>query len=123
MSAESNVDLVRHIMEDGFNKKDLGVIDASFHENYIRHGYGVSGAGSLAEHRAGLVAQHEAVDDAKFTIERILADDNTVAVYFVLTGQPKSRPGTKLARHLAAFFTIVDGKVSEGVVISASEGV
>ena len=49
MTANRNKELVRHIMEDGFNKQDLSVIDASFHDNYVRRGYGMKDARSLAE--------------------------------------------------------------------------
>ena len=75
-------------------------------------------AASLAEHRADLVAQHDAIDDAKFSIQQMLADADTVAVYFVLTGKIK-RSGAAIERHLAAFFRIADGKVAEGTVIAA----
>ena len=117
MNPESNKELVRHIMEDGFNKQDLSVIDASFHEDYVRQGYGMNDAASLAEHRADLVAQHAAIDNAKFTIHQMLGDGDRVAVHFVLTGKSK-RTGVEIERHLAAFFRIADGKVAEGTVIA-----
>lgn len=75
-------------------------------------------AGSLAEHRDDLIAQHEAIEGAKFTIQEMLANDDRVAVYFILTGRVK-RSGAEIERHLAAFFSIVDTKVAEGTVISA----
>ena len=117
MNPESNKELVRHIMEDGFNKKDLSVIDASFHEDYVRRGYGMKDAASLAEHRADLVAQHAAIDNAKFSIQEMLAEGDRVAVYFVFTGKIK-RTGAEIERHLAAFFKVTDGKVAEGRVIA-----
>ena len=118
MNPEHNKELVRHIMEDGFNKQDLSVIDASFHEDYVRRGYGMKDAASLAEHRADLIAQHEAIDNAKFTIQEMLAEADNVAVYFVLTGQMR-RTGAEVVRHLTAFFRVADGKVAEGTVIAA----
>ena len=118
MNSERNKELIRHIMEDGFNKQDLSVIDTSFHEDYVRRGFGMKDAASLAEHRADLVAQHESIDDAKFSIQKMLGDGDTVAVYFVLSGKVK-RTGAGVERHLAAFFEIADGKVAEGTVIAA----
>ena len=118
MNPDSNKELVRHIMEDGFNKQDLSVIDASFQEDYVRRGYGMKDAASLAEHRADLIAQHEAIDDAKFSIQQMLAEGDTVAVYFVFTGKIK-HSGAEMERHLAAFFKIVDGLVAEGTVVAA----
>ena len=112
-----NKELVRRIMEDGFNQQDLSVIDDSFHDDYVRRGYGMKDAGSLAQHRADLIAQHEAIRDAKFTIQQVLAEGDTVAVYFVLTGEAK-RSGSHVEQHLAAFFRVAQGRVAEGTVIT-----
>ena len=128
MSSEANKELIRHIMEDGFNKQDMSVVYESFHENYARHGHGVASMGSLAEHVEDLIARHKAFDDAKFTIHKIVGDGDTVAVQFDFTGVhsrdfngvPVS--GNKVIRPAAAFFTIRDGKVSEGTVFADSAG-
>lgn len=124
MTAEEAVALVRHIMEDGFNKQDMSVVNASFHTDYERHGHGVPSKASLAEHVQGLLAYHRAFDDAKFTIQKIVGDGETVAVYYVFTGvhtgEYNGAPptGKLVSRPSAAFFTIRDGKVAEGTIFA-----
>ena len=128
MSSEANKELIRHIMEDGFNKQDMSVVYESFHEDYVRHGHGVASMGSLAEHVEDLIARHKAFDDAKFTIHKIVGDGDTVAVQFdfsgVHSGDFNGVPvsGNKVIRPAAAFFTIRDGKVSEGPDFADSAG-
>ena len=128
MTSEANKELIRHIMEDGFNKQDMSVVYSSFHEDYVRHGHGVASMGSLAEHVEDLIARHKAFDDAKFTIRKIVADDDTVAVQFDFTGVHSGDfngvpvSGNQVIRPAAAFFTIRDGKVSEGTVFADGAG-
>ena len=83
MTAAENKELVRHIMEDGFNKQDMAVVYATFHDDYVRHGHGVASMGSLAEHVEDLKARHAAFDEARFNIQKIVGDDDTVAVYYI----------------------------------------
>ena len=128
MSSEANRELIRHIMEDGFNKKNMSVVYDSFHENYVRHGHGIASMGSLTEHVQDLIARHKAFEDAKFTIRKIVADDKTVAVQYDFSGVHRSDfngipvSGNKVTRPAAAFFTIRDGKVSEGTVFADGAG-
>lgn len=128
MTAKENKELVRHIMEDGFNKQDMSVVYESFHTDYVRHGHGVGSMGSLAEHVEDLLARHRAFDNAKFEIEHILADDTTVAVRYTFTGVHAGEfngipaTGTSIRRSSAAFFKVQDGKVSEGDVFADGAG-
>ena len=118
--------LVRHIMEDGFNKQDMAVVYDSFHTDYVRHGFGVASMGSLEEHVADLKARHAAFSDAHFVIDTLLAEGDTVAVRYtfhgVNTGELNGNPptGKKVSRPSAAFFRIRDGKVAEGTIIADS---
>ena len=120
--------LVRHIMEDGFNKQDMAVVYASFTEDYVRHGHGVGSMGSLAEHVEDLRSRHEAFSDAKFTINSIIAEGNTVAVRYTFTGVHTGEfngiapTGKSISRESAAFFTVTDGKVSTGHVFADGAG-
>ena len=50
MTPDEAKELVRHIMEDGFNQQDLSVVAASFTEDYVRHGYGGPSDNYMAEH-------------------------------------------------------------------------
>ena len=80
MTSADMKELVRHIMEDGFNRADMSVVYDSFVEDYVRHGFGVPSMGSLAEHIADLSARHAAFDGARFEIHQIVAEGDTVAV-------------------------------------------
>jgi steroid delta-isomerase-like uncharacterized protein len=128
MTAAENKELVRHIMEDGFNKQDMAVVYDTFHTDYVRHGHGVASMGSLAEHVEDLKARHAAFDDARFNIQKILGDGDTVAVYYIFTGVHSGEfngmpaTGKSVSRPAAAFFTVRDGKVSEGSVFADGGG-
>ncbi|MCH9674240.1 MAG: ester cyclase [Gammaproteobacteria bacterium] len=128
MSAEQNKQLIRHIMEDGFNKQDMAVVNATFHNDYVRHGHGVGSMGSLAEHIEDLKARHQSFDDAHFVINQIVADGDTVAVHYTFNGVHTGTfngiapTGRRISRPSAAFFTVRDGKVAEGHIFADGAG-
>ena len=121
-------ELIRHIMEDGFNKADMSVVYASFHDDYVRRGHGVGSMGSLAEHVEDLKARHRAFSDARFTIETLLTEGDIVAVKYVFEGEHTGEfagippTGRSIRRASAAFFKVRDGKVSEGDVFADGAG-
>lgn len=124
MDPEEMRGLIRHIMEDGFNQKNLQIIHDSFHENYVRRGYGVRSVGSLTEHIADIEKTHANIIGAKFTIHTLVAEGDIVAVRYTMTGKHTggfigvAPTGREFSRESAAFFRIVDGKVAEGDVVS-----
>ena len=126
--ADKNKELIRHIMEDGFNKADMAVVYDCFHTDYQRHGHGVASMTSLAEHVEDLKARHAAFSVAKFTIRKIVGDGDTVAVQFDFTGIHSGTfnglpaTGNSVKRPAAAFFVIRDGKVAEGTVFADGAG-
>ena len=128
MTAREMKALIRHIMEDGFNKRDMSVVHASFHPDYVRHGHGVPSMGSLAEHVEDLQARHQAFEDAHFVIEQMVAEGDTVAVRYTFHGVHAGEfggiapTGLRVSRASAAFFTIRDGKVVEGHVFADGAG-
>ncbi|MEM7253280.1 MAG: ester cyclase [Pseudomonadota bacterium] len=128
MNADEMKELVRHIMEDGFNQQDMAVVYESFHPDYVRHGFGVDSMGSLAEHVDDLKARHAAFENAHFVINKILAHDDTVAVMYTFKGIHRgpfkglAPTGREVTRTSAAFFTVRDGKVAEGTIIADSGG-
>ena len=128
MTSEEMKALVRHIMEDGFNKQDMSVVYDSFHDDYVRRGHGVGSMGSLAEHVEDLKARHRAFSNARFTIEALLADGDTVAVKYLFEGEHTGEfggipaTGRGIRRASAAFFKVRDGKVAEGDVFADGAG-
>ena len=115
-------------MEDVFNKHDLSVVEASFTDDYVRHGYGGPSANSLAEHIESLKAYHSSLSNARFEIQQMVSDGESVAVRYILRGThtgtfmgiPAS--GNEIERHAVAIFTIADHKVVEGHIVSDSGG-
>lgn len=123
-----NRELIRHIMEDGFNRADMSVVYDSFVEDYVRHGHGVDSMGSLAEHVADLQARHAAFDRARFEIHQMVAEGDMVAVHYTFHGVHTGEfagiapTGRAVTRPSSAFFRIADGKVVEGTVVSDGGG-
>ena len=115
-------------MEDVFNKHDLSVVEASFTDDYVRHGYGGPSANSLAEHIEALKAYHSSLSNARFEIQQMVSDGESVAVRYILRGThtgtfmgiPAS--GNEIERHAVAIFTIADHKLGEGHIVSDSGG-
>ena len=128
MTGAEAKELVRHIMEDGFNKQDLSVVEASFTQDYVRHGYGGPSAHSLAEHIEYLKAYHSALSNARFEIQQMVSDGDSVAVRYILRGTHTgtfmgvAASGNEVERHAVAIFSIEDGKVVEGHIVSDSGG-
>lgn len=123
-------ELIRHIMEDGFNRADMAVVYASFHPDYRRHGFGGPSVGSLDEHVADLQARHDAFAGARFEIHEIVADADrqTLAVRYTFHGVHTAEflgvapTGRAVTRPSAAFFQVRDGKVAEGWIVSDGGG-
>lgn len=128
MTLEANKELIRHIMEDGFNRADMSVVYDSFVEDYVRHGHGVDSMGSLAEHVADLKARHAAFSGARFEIHRMVAEGSVVAVHYTFHGTHTGEfaglapTGRVVTRPSSAFFEIADGKVTEGNIVSDGGG-
>ena len=121
-------ELVRHIMEDGFNQADMSVVYDSFVDDYVRHGFGVASMGSLAEHVEDLRSRHAAFDGARFEIHQMVAEGDLVAVRYTFhgthTGEFMGIPptGKSVSRSSAAFFKVADGKVVEGSIVADGTG-
>ncbi|MEL7157557.1 MAG: ester cyclase [Actinomycetota bacterium] len=128
MTPDEMKELVRHIMEDGFNRADMAVVHDSFTPDYVRHGHGGPSMASLAEHVADLEARHAAFTDARFEIHALLVEGDTVAVRYTFHGTHTGEflgiapTGRTVARPSAAFFRVRDGKVVEGDVFADGAG-
>lgn len=117
-------ELVRQIMEDGFNAGDMSVVYRSFADDYVRDGVGVPSMGSLAEHVADLQKRLDAFEGARFEIRDMVAERDTVAVRYTFHGTHTGEflgiapTGRTVQRPSAAFFRIADGRVVEGNVFA-----
>lgn len=121
-------ELIRHIMEDGFNLQDLSVVEDSFVEDYRRHGNGINSVNSLAEHIEDLKARHVAFANGRFEINQMVSDGRFVAVRYTFYGDHVGTylgiepTGRSVSRPSAAFFEIEGGKVIEGNIVSDGGG-
>jgi ketosteroid isomerase-like protein len=71
----------------GFSSGDLSALDGCFHDDYKRNVTpGLKGVSSFAEHVADLRNRHAVLQDARFELEEIIAEGDTVAVRFAMTG-------------------------------------
>lgn len=125
MTPEDMKALVRRVMDDGFNKGDLTVVDGAFHADYVRHGHaGQVGVNSLEEHKAALVHLRRQFLDAKFLIEDMVAEGDCVAVRFALEGRHAGEvlgiapTGRTVRRMSTAFFYFRGDRIAEGYILS-----
>ena len=95
MTPDAMKNLVKKCMT-GFSTGDLSALEGCFHDDYTRHVTpGLKGVSSFAEHVADLRNRHQVLRDARFEIDEIIAEGNTVAVRFAMigvhTGDPSNR--------------------------------
>jgi predicted ester cyclase len=113
----------------GFGSGDLSALDGCFHDDYKRNVTpGLEGVSSFAEHVADLRSRHAVLQDARFELEEIIAEGDTVAVRFALTGVHMGEflgippTGKKIRRAQISFFHIRDGKIADSHSVSDMYG-
>src|SRR6266403_2160183 len=97
----------------GFSSGDLSALDGCFHDDYKRNVTpGLKGVSSFAEHVADLRNRHAVLKDARFEIDEIIAEGNTVAVRFAMIGVRSGEflgipaTGKTIRRLKSPFFTL-----------------
>ena len=71
---------------------------------------------------------HLSLSDARFEIQQMVSDGESVAVRYILRGvhtgtfMGVAPSGNEIERHAVAIFTISDSKVVEGHIVSDSGG-
>jgi steroid delta-isomerase-like uncharacterized protein len=86
MSAEQNKSIVRRWVEEGWNQRNLALIDQLFTPNFYQHETGpetVSSSETLKPFVAGYL---EAFPDLQFTIEDLIAEGDKVVWRFKAAG-------------------------------------
>ena len=82
ISLEQNKALVRRWIEDGFNKRDLKVVDESFVEDFMVNGQKI-GRGGLKQS----MSRHlTAFPDLHVVIDEIIAEGNKVGIWYTARG-------------------------------------
>lgn len=79
MSVNANVIAARRLLEEGFGNGDLSVVDEYVADDFIEHQNGAQGIGPDAVKRI-ITGLHESLTDMTFSIEAIVAAQDTVWV-------------------------------------------
>ena len=113
----------------GFSAGDLSALEGCFHDDYTRHVTpGLKGVSSYAEHIEDLRNRHKVLQDARFDMDEMIAEGNTVAVRFTMTGIHVGEflgippTGKTIRRASMAFFHIRDGKIADSYTIADMYG-
>lgn len=73
----TNEHLFRRIIEDGFSKGDVSVIDDISSPDFVEHQYGFSPPDATGVKQA-ITSLHQAFPDFSLTIEELISSDDTV---------------------------------------------
>jgi steroid delta-isomerase-like uncharacterized protein len=124
ISLEHNKALVRRWMEEGFNKRDLKVVDEMFDEDFVVSGRRLGRAGlkqSMSRH-------FTAFPDLQVTITEVLAEGDKVVIWYTAQGTQRGefegvRPTGKQVNWFGADLLRVEGgRIVEGRFLSDSLG-
>jgi steroid delta-isomerase-like uncharacterized protein len=125
MDQDGMKEIIVKCMTQGFNSGNLEALNELFHQDYKRHSHvGHPSVNNLDEHKAELAKRRETFKDAKFVIDEMIAEGNTVAVRFTTTGVHAGEylgiPGTgkRIERQSCAFFHFRDGKIASSSVVT-----
>src|SRR5688500_11894789 len=87
MSAEENKELIRHVIEEGFNKFNLAVADDSFLPDYEVHAPGLPPlARGPQAFKNAMTIWRSGFSDIHMTIEALVAEGDYVATRFTARG-------------------------------------
>ena len=85
MSAEANKEVVRRVIEEGINRKNLAVFDELVSPSFVDHEAG-SGPGSPDDEKELLSSVVEAFPDWRWDVQEMLAVDDKVITRYVARG-------------------------------------
>lgn len=114
-------EVVRRYTEDGYNEANPAVIEETMAEDVVVHGlHGVDGPvrgiDAYLEWAGGLL---QAVPDANADIEALIAEGDTAAVHWTISGTMEGElgdlpaTGEEISIRALAFFRIEDGVITE----------
>lgn len=114
---EANKALLGQFATEVFEKKDFSNLDNMMHENYIQHNPLV--AQGSAGFKQFFVTWFDAVPDWQYTLDKLVAEGDTVWAYGTYSGtQQKAWLGIPASNktyrmHAVDIFRIEDGKLAE----------
>jgi len=118
MDTENNKKVVQEFFEVVFQNHDLNAVSRYMHEDYIQHNPDVD------QGMKGFVAFHKgyfaAIPDSFATINRMIAEDDMVFVYYTITGTHTGEgflhykpTGNKINFDVVDMYRLRDGKLCE----------
>jgi predicted ester cyclase len=116
--------LVRRWIEEGFNRRDLKVVDEIFVDDFIVNGQGI-GRGGLKQSMSRYLT---AFPDLRVTITEIVAEGNKVGIWYTVQGTQKGefegfRPTDKQVSWFGAdLLRLASGKIVDGRFVDDSLG-
>jgi steroid delta-isomerase-like uncharacterized protein len=116
VNVEQNKALVRRWIEEGFNKKNLKVVDEIFVEDFVVSGQRIGRAGL----KRSMTRFFTAFPDLHVTITDLLAEGDKVVLWYTVRGTHKGefegfRPSGKLVNWSGSdLLRIAAGKIVEG---------
>jgi steroid delta-isomerase-like uncharacterized protein len=121
---DANKALVRRWVEEGFNRRDLNVIDAIFAEDFAVNKSAIGRRGL----KQGMTARFAAFPDLRVSIVEIIAEGDKVGIWYTAQGTQRGefegvRPTDKQASWFGSdFLRVEDGKIVEGWFVDDSLG-
>jgi predicted ester cyclase len=119
VTVEENKDVIRRIVEEVINQKNLDVIDELFSPEYMPHPSLPGRTPGSENARRNFSRMHEGFPDIQGTIESLVAEADMVAIRMTLRGT--HQPTGKRATWPATVFSRFDeGKVVEDWLVADS---
>ncbi len=128
MSTEENKALMRRIIEEVFNKKNLALADELVDTNFVHHGTGgveLKGPGGFKQFATTMLT---AFPDIRLTIEDVIAEGDKVASRVTSRGTHTGNfgdiapTGKQMAMTGVAITRFAGGKVVEGWLVNDELG-
>lgn len=108
---DTGKEIVRRLYEDLFSHGQLDVVDQIMTEDYVNHDP-PSGHGSTRDDLVATAASlRERLEDLTARIDRIIAEDDLVAVQGIITATTSTGELTEIP--MSEFFRLKDGRIAE----------
>jgi steroid delta-isomerase-like uncharacterized protein len=118
MSIDHNKSVVRRLFDEAWNRGNLSVVDESVHADIVQHDPS-SPARGVAAVRELIAGYRAAFPDVHFTVDRVVAEGDQVAVHWTASGTHKGAlfglppTGKQVTVSGLAIDRFVDGKIKE----------
>ncbi len=119
MSVRDNIELVRHITEQGLNEGNVSFADEVFAADYVVHARGLDLPRGPGAFKAAVSFWRQSFPDFRTTIEQMIGEGEFVASRFSTTGThtgtlgPVQPTGRRFDVSGVDMHRVVDGRVAE----------